>query len=46
MKAVYIYPEDIGTTEYSETWLTFIRKLGFTGGEVWNHVLVTPIDIN
>lgn len=29
MKAVTIYPEDIGTSQWSEKWITFIKKFGY-----------------
>lgn len=29
MKAVYIYPEDIGTNQWSEKWAIFVGKFGY-----------------
>lgn len=29
MKAVYIYPEDIGTSQWSEKWAIFVGKFGY-----------------
>lgn len=45
MKAVYIYPEDIGASgSWSEGWEKFIKKLGWEPGtRVWDCVLVAPI---
>jgi len=46
MKAVYIYPEDLRTHEYSDQWIAFIKKFGYVDGEqIWNCILVAPIDI-
>jgi len=46
MKAVYIYPEDIGvSTEYNDRWINFIMKFGYTTGTPWSCVLLTSIEI-
>lgn len=46
MKAIYIYPQDIGTTEWSNEWIKFIKKLGYKDGEpVWACALVCVIDL-
>lgn len=46
MKAIYIYPEDIGASgEWSDDWIKFIKKLGYKDGDrVWGCVLVAPIE--
>ena len=46
MKAVYIYPEDIGTTQFSEEWLNFIRKFGFEDVGSCSCLLLTSIETN
>lgn len=48
MKALYILPSDLGCdSEYSERWLTFIKKFGWvaTLGQPWYQLLVTEITI-
>ncbi len=45
-KAIYIYPEDLGLSEYSEKWLAFIKKCGYISGTTWPYVVVIPIDID
>jgi hypothetical protein len=30
MKAVYIYPEDLGVDRWSEKWFEFTTKFGYT----------------
>lgn len=46
MKAIYIYPADIGASgEWSDDWIKFITKLGYKDGEpVWNYALICPIE--
>jgi len=48
MKAVNIYPEDIGASGYwSEDWMRFIKKLGWDEKEsIWQCVLICNILIN
>lgn len=45
MKAVYIYPEDIGANQWSEEWLNFIKKFGYTEVNNVGCLLLTCIDI-
>lgn len=46
MKAVYIYPSDIGCgDEWTENWVKFITKFGYTDGTPWGCVLVCPIQL-
>lgn len=46
MKAIHIYPEDIGASgEWSDAWLKFIMKLGYKDGTpVWNYALIALIE--
>lgn len=47
MKAVYIYPKDIGAAEWSNQWIDFIKILGYKDGDpVWQCALVCPIELN
>jgi len=47
MKAVYIYPEDIGAaTEYSVEWITFCKCFGYTEYNAPKGLLLTEIQIN
>jgi len=46
MKAINIYPEDIGcSTEWSEKWVKFIRKFGYEDGTPWGYVTLVNIEI-
>jgi hypothetical protein len=46
MKAIYIYPNDIGASgEWSEDWIKFITKLGYNKEEsVWSYALIINIE--
>lgn len=43
MKAVYLYPSDIGLDEYSEKWISLIKQFGYTDGTPWNYLLLVSI---
>lgn len=46
MKAIYIYPADIGASgEWASDWMTFIKKLGWEEGTtVWSYAIVVNIE--
>ena len=45
MKAIYIYPEDIGVSDnYDSKWKLFIRKFGWQDGTPWACVLLAYIE--
>lgn len=46
MKAIYINPEDIGASGYwSEQWLIFIKKFGYSENDNIQCLLITEIKI-
>lgn len=43
MDAIYIYPEDINSTEWSESWIKLCEKLGQPTPS--GYILVIPITV-